>query len=67
LEGNGFKKMFWIFKTPRLLNWLLKPEFQEVDRGKRGIPFRKKNMNSPFRKMKRGRKKHRTYSDKIEK
>ena len=54
MEGRKFKKRFWTFKTP----WLLKPEFQEVDRGKRGIPFRKK---------KTGRKKHRIYSGKIEK
>lgn len=30
--------MFWTYKALWLLNWLLKTGFEEVDRGKKGIP-----------------------------
>ena len=44
--GKPFKKMFWTFKTPWLFNWLLKTEFEEVYRGKRGIPSDRKTFHS---------------------
>lgn len=66
MEGREFKKIFLTFKTLWLLNRFLKTEFQKVDGGKRSIPFRKKNMNTPGRN-KSGRRRQRIYSDKIEK
>lgn len=64
MEGHGFNKLFQTFKTESFklaLEIGISRSRQRVERH-----TRENNMNIPFRKMKRGRKKH-TYSGITEK